>query len=156
MLGGRYKRLADASKSDKDRERFRNLAIFSYEKGMDLDLNGYYCSCNLPRLYRGRRDNGDEERAQSVLRQVIMACDRAKSRSMTDEWLLPTLLSAAFDAGDTDKAEELADRMANLAGDLGVRGLASYKLDRIIKDLAVSADHVADPERSKRLGDLVA
>jgi hypothetical protein len=156
MLGGRYKRLADASNSDKDRDNLRNLAISAYEKGMDLDLNGYYCSSNLPRLYRARSGKGDEERAQSVLRQVIMACDRAKSRSMADEWLLPTLLTAAFDAGDANKAQELADEMANFAGDLGVSSLASYKLDSIIRDLAKSADLVADPERSKRLGDLVA
>lgn len=156
MLGGRYKRLADASKSDKDRDDLRNLAISAYEKGTDLDLNGYYCSSNLPRLYRARGGKGDEERAQTVLRQIIMACDRAKSRSVADEWLLPTLLTAAFDAGDANKAEELADEISSFAGDLGVSSLASYKLDSIIRDLAKSADQVADPERSKRLDDLVA
>ncbi|MDK1376585.1 MULTISPECIES: tetratricopeptide repeat-containing protein [unclassified Sinorhizobium] len=151
LLGGRYKRLALLAATENERARLRNLAISAYERGMNLDLNEYYCSSNLPRLYRARNAKGDEERAQSVLRQVIMACDRALSRSVADDWLRVTLLSAAFDAGDAEKAETIADEMDVLAGDFGLGGLASHKSDIIISDLVASANQIADPERRRRL-----
>jgi hypothetical protein len=154
LLGGRYKRLSNSASTDTERQRLRNLAISAYERGLDLDLNEYYCSCNLPRLYRARNRRGDEERAQSVLRQVIMACDRAISRDVVDEWLRPTLLGATFDLGDADRAEILVDEIDKLAGDIGVSCLASYKLDSIIKDLEKSAGQVSDPERRRRLGEV--
>jgi hypothetical protein len=62
LLGGRYKRLADiAVASPTDRLQSLGKAIECYEKGMDLDLNQYYCPSNLPRLYRKRLNPGDEE-----------------------------------------------------------------------------------------------
>jgi hypothetical protein len=37
----------------KDQEKyFRNLSIQHYERGMMLDLNDFFPSSNLPRLYR--------------------------------------------------------------------------------------------------------
>ena len=45
---------------------------------MELDLNQYYCSCNLPRLYRQRKLNGDEVRAGIVAKVVLAACERAE------------------------------------------------------------------------------
>ena len=116
---------------------------------MDLDLNDYYCSCNLPRLYRLRNRKGDEERAQSVLKIVIAACERAKRRGTTDEWLRPTLLGAAFDAGDADKAEELAD-------DVAAEGAARWKLDSVLNDLESSIGQVEDNERRIRLVAVIA
>jgi hypothetical protein len=41
---------------------YLNKSIQSYERGMELDLNDYYCSSNLPRLYRQRNRKGDDER----------------------------------------------------------------------------------------------
>ena len=47
-----------------------------------------------------------------MLRQVIVAaCERARRRGAIDPWLKATLLVAAFDAGDADKAEKLADEV---------------------------------------------
>ncbi len=43
-------------------------------------------------------------------------------RGVADEWLRPTLLGAAFDSGDCDKAEELA-------ADVAAEGAARWKLD---------------------------
>jgi hypothetical protein len=106
LLGGRYRRLAENTADRPEQERLRGLAIAAYERGMYLDLNEYYCSCNLPRLYRARNEEGDEKRAQSVLSQVIMACERTLARGASDEWLRPTLLTAAFDAGDADRGRE--------------------------------------------------
>jgi hypothetical protein len=110
LLGGRYKRLANvAAASEAERRQALDKAIGYYEQGVELDLNAYYCSSNLPRLYRKRAKPGDDERAQTVLRLAIAACERARRLQVTDEWVRPTLLGTAFDLGDPDKAEELAD-----------------------------------------------
>jgi hypothetical protein len=150
LLGGRYKRLIDSSGASAG-ERLQCLAkaIDSYERGMELDLNEYYCSSNLPRLYRRRMKGGDEERAQNVLKLVIAACERAKRREVADEWLRPTLLGAAFDAGDAGKAEELVD-------DVILEGPARWKLEIILKDLEASANYVKDDALRARLLAVVA
>ena len=116
---------------------------------MELDLNEYYCSCNLPRLYRKRKRKGDEERAQSVLKIVIAACERAKKRGVADEWLRATLLGAAFDAGDPDKAEELA-------ADVAAEGAARWKLDSTLGDLERSVMEVKDEDSRARLTPVIA
>jgi hypothetical protein len=149
LLGGRYKRQLNSAKTPDERLMYLNKSIQSYERGMDLDLNDYYCSCNLPRLYRQRNRKGDDERAQSVLTIVIAACERAKRRGKTDEWLRPTLLSAAFDAGNADKAEELAD-------DVAEEGAARWKLDSILNDLESSILHVGDDKSRDRLTAVIA
>lgn len=144
LIGGRYKRLLKTASTPAEAMRCLAKAIEHYERGMELDLNEYYCSCNLPRLYRQRRRAGDEERAQSVLRIVIAACERAKKRGIADEWLRPTLLSAAFDSGDADKAEELAQEVA-------AEGASQWKLDSILADLESSVARVEDVARRDRL-----
>jgi hypothetical protein len=100
----------------------RGNAILAYERGMNLDLNEYYCSSNLPQLYRARNETGDARKADLVLSQVMMACDRGLERGASDEWLRPTLLTAAFDAGDADKAEALTDDVEKI-------GVVPYKLE---------------------------
>jgi tetratricopeptide (TPR) repeat protein len=144
LLGGRYKRLLKNAASTAERVRYLDQAIQHYERGMELDLNDYYCSSNLPRLYRERQRRGDEERARSTLGVVIAACERALKRGAGDEWLRATLLGAAFDAGDADKAEELADQVV-------AEGGAKWKLETTLGDLARSAGQVTDPERRARL-----
>lgn len=65
LLGGRYKKLyGDAESGDPSRAIYLNRAIEHYERGMMLDLNDYYPSCNLPRLYRERGAEGDPDRAR--------------------------------------------------------------------------------------------
>ena len=61
-----------------------------------------------------------------------------------DEWLRATLLGAAFDAGDADKAEELAD-------DVETEDPALWKLKTTLDDAAVSAGNVADAAVRDRL-----
>ena len=61
LMGGRYKRLVKATSSAAEKRHALASAIESYERGMQLDLNLYYCSSNLPRLYRARSRVGDEE-----------------------------------------------------------------------------------------------
>jgi hypothetical protein len=149
LLGGRYKRLLKSATTPEDTRAYLNKTIDAYERGMELDLNDYYCSCNLPRLYRQRKRKGDEERAQSVLKIVIAQCERAKKRGVADEWLRPTLLGAAFDAGDADKAEELGEEIKE-------EGAARWKLDSMMWDLQASVAQVADAERRERLAAVLA
>jgi hypothetical protein len=144
LLGGRYKRLVKAATEPAERSRLLAQAIDSYERGMQLDLNEYYCASNLPSLYRQRRRKGDEERAQNVLRGVIAACERAHSRNLADLWLRPTLLGAAFDAADADKAEELVDEVET-------EGPAAWQLSSLLVNLETSVGQVADDNTRARL-----
>jgi hypothetical protein len=115
LLGGRFKDLmraaAEARRPAGEVSYFRSKAIEHYERGMMLDLNDYYPTSNLPRLYRMRGEDGDESRAQTALQVVSAACERAIARGSTDEWVRPTLLGVAFDLGDPRQAEEAAARV---------------------------------------------
>ncbi|WP_143278095.1 TRAFs-binding domain-containing protein [Bradyrhizobium sp. UFLA03-84] len=144
LMGGRYKRLARAATLATDKRQAQAKAIEYYEQGMQLDLNAYYCSSNLPRLYRARARAGDEERAQTALRLTIAACDRARLLQVGDEWTRQTLLAAAFDLGDPDKADELADAVID-------EGPAAWKIDSVLGDLEASVTQVTDAAKRARL-----
>jgi tetratricopeptide (TPR) repeat protein len=148
LLGGRHKRRANAAAaSEAERRQALDKAIACYEQGMELDLNAYYCSSNLPRLYRKRAKQRDEERAQTALRLAIAACERAR-RQVADEWLRPTLLGAAFDLGDPDKAEELADAVIT-------EGPPKWKVNSVLHDLEDSVLQVSDAAKRARLSAVV-
>jgi hypothetical protein len=149
LLGGRYKRLANAAAaSEAEQRQALDKAIAYYEQGMELDLNAYYCSSNLPRLYRKRAKAGDDERAQTVLRLAIAACERAKRLQVADEWVRPTLLGAAFDLGDPDKAEELADAVI-------AEGAPKWKVNSVLHDLEDSTVQVSDTAKRARLSAVI-
>jgi hypothetical protein len=148
LMGGRYKRLLKAATSPSDRQQALANAIERYERGMLLDFNAYYCASNLPRLYRTRSRAGDEERAQTALRLTIATCERARLLNIADDWLRPTLLAAAFDLGEPDKAEELAD-------DVMAEGPAAWKLDSVLDDLEASVLQVSDPAKRERLSAVI-
>ena len=144
LLGGRYKRLFAKATEVADKAEFLNSAIDAYQRGMELDLNQYYCSCNLPRLYRQRKLNDDEVRADIVAKVVLAACERAEKLGVADEWLKQTLLGAAFDARDCDKAEKLAAEVRSKAGE-------RWKLRSTIGDLELSANQVEDKDVKDRV-----
>jgi hypothetical protein len=144
LLGGRYKRLAAKAATPAERLVYLNKSIDAYERGMEIDLNQYYCSSNLPRLYLQRNRKGDRERAVAVSQVVGTACERAKKRKEADEWLRPTLLGATFDAGDADKAEELATEVL-------AEGAARWKLATTMSDLESTVLLVQDPDTKNRL-----
>ena len=149
LLGGRYKRLANAAAaSEAEQRQALDKAIAYYEQGMELDLNAYYCSSNLPRLYRKRAKPGDYERAQTVVRLAIAACERAKRLQVADEWVRPTLLGAAFDLGDPDKAEELADAVI-------AEGAPKWKVNSVLHDLEDSTVQVSDTAKRARLSAVI-
>jgi hypothetical protein len=144
LLGGRYKRLAAKAATPAERLVYLNKSIDAYERGMETDLNQYYCASSLPRLYLQRNRKGDRGRAGAVSQIVVAACERAKKRNVADEWLRPTLLGAAFDAGDADKAEELATEIL-------AEGAARWKLESTIGDLQSTVALVQDPDTKNRL-----
>jgi tetratricopeptide (TPR) repeat protein len=140
MLGGRYKQkwIAGANPVDLDR------AIKEYENGMRLDLNDYYPSSNLARLYRTRKRKGDTDRARVAAAVTMTACERAELRRSEDEWLNPTLLGAAFDAGDVEKARELAEAVTT-------EGTAVWKLETTIADCKLASELFDEPRRAELL-----
>lgn len=139
LLGGRYKKLWDAETNESNRSTYLDRAIDHYERGMMLDLNDFYPSCNLPRLYRARDDVGDIDRARLAGSIALKACERARALNPDDPWLRPTLLGAAFDAQDVHGAK-------TLAGEVKRERPGTWKLGTTIVDLRVSATQAQDPE----------
>jgi hypothetical protein len=133
LLGGRYKRLYRAATNPADKIRFLAKAVEHYERGMMLDLNDYFPSCNLPLLYRERHRQGDEERARAAATAARLACQRAIGRGADDEWTRPTLLSLAFFEGDLNAVGELCDQVIE-------EGAARWMLKTTLDDLGASVD----------------
>ena len=140
LLGGRYKKKWGKSGDSTDLDR----SIAEYEAGMKLDLNDYYPSSNLARLYRTRRRKGDDDKARISAAITLTACERARVRKSNDEWLNPTLLGAAFDAGDVEKSRELADQVA-------ADGPSAWKLESTLDDCRTAAKLYEEPRRSELL-----
>lgn len=128
LIGGRYKKLYSSAQEPAAKATYLDQAIKEYETGMKLDLNDYYPSSNLARLYRLRGRRGDEDRARVAAAVTSVACERSRIRGSSDPWLKPTLLGSAFDAGDTAKAAELAD-------DVRADGPAAWQLRTTLDDL---------------------
>jgi hypothetical protein len=143
LLGGRYKRLWRSAEDPVQKARYLDNAIKNYELGMHLDLNDYYPSCNLPGLYRARKKRGDDERAAVAASVTEVSCERARRRGSTDPWLKPTLLVAAFYAGDAEKAADLADEVR-------ADGPAVWQLQTVLPDLE-QAIAMAPDERAEEL-----
>ena len=77
------------------------------------------------------------------MRLTIAACERARALNIADDWLRATLLTAAFDHGDPDKAEQLADDVPN-------EGPAAWRIDSVLADCEASVLQVADPANGAR------
>jgi tetratricopeptide (TPR) repeat protein len=140
LIGGRYKKKWGTTKDPADLDR----AIAEYEAGMKVDLNDYYPSSNLARLYYTRRRKGDEDKARVSSAIALTACERARTRRSNDEWLNSTLLGAAFDTGDVEKAQELANQVAT-------EGPSAWKLETTLTDCRTAAQLHAEPRRSELL-----
>jgi hypothetical protein len=140
LLGGRYKKKWNSNKDPADLSR----AIVEYEAGMKLDLNDYYPSSNLARLYRSRKGKDDDVKARISAAVTLIACERARIRNSNDEWLNPTLLGAAFDAVDIAKAQELTNQVI-------VDGPAAWKVDTTLSDCKMAAELHEEPRRGELL-----
>jgi tetratricopeptide (TPR) repeat protein len=128
LLGGRYKKLYSAEQDPDRKAGYLDQAIAEYEAGMQLDLNDYYPSSNLARLYLARNEDGDRDKARVSASVTAVACERARAKGGHDPWLKPTLLGAAFDAGDVGRAKALAR-------DVRREGAAAWQLETTIADL---------------------
>lgn len=151
LLGGRYKRLwrqyRDAGNRTMANTKLAS-AINAYTDGMCADLNNYYPSSNLPSLLRARGRPKDIERARFISTLVIEQIERSLKEHDNDEWARPTLLGAAFDAGDVEKAGELADRIED-------EGPVRWKLDSVLTDLRDRAGMAEDKEIQQALSEIV-
>jgi hypothetical protein len=151
LIGGRYKKLANEARQGGDQAAYRDhldQSIVHYERGMRLDLNDYYPTCNLPPLYKQRGDEGDAERAAVAAQIAMFACERAKARNPSDEWVNPTLLALAFDAADVPAAKRYVKEVRR-------EGLAAWKLDTAIATLGQSVEQVTDPPKRAALSALL-
>lgn len=121
IIGGRFKRLFREERQRRkegmeeqptvDERQYLNQAIQSYEEGMLLDLNEYYCACNLPGLLRERGRNDDLERAAAIDTQVVTACRRAEKMQSQDPFLADTLFGTAFRRGDISALEAVVEEV---------------------------------------------
>ena len=144
LLGGRYKQLASEASDEAERRRHLDRAISSYARGMMADLNDYYPTSNLPRLYRRRGSEGDEELAAEAEVITMAACRRALARQTADGWVRPTLLGMAFDRGDVAEAQRLLPEVA-------ADGPAAWKIQTTLADLQVSVDEQPDEKVRRQL-----
>lgn len=147
LIGGRYKKLFVEAINENDRALYLDRAIAHYERGMRLDLNNYYPSSNLPRLYRERGQKGDQERALAVAHVARIAWERANERDPDDPWLKLTLLGAAFDDGDVSEAQALYSEIRK-------EGPAAWILKTTLDDLQRSVKFVTGPERRAALEEI--
>jgi hypothetical protein len=149
LLGGRYKQLWREASSHRDQRRYLDLAIESYERGMQLDLNQYYCSSNLARLFRSRRRRGDDAKAHNAHGVTMAACRRALELGVADEWVRPTLLAAAFDGGDVAEARRALSEVER-------EGADTWQLTTTMADLKLAIDNQADSGVRTQLTRLLA
>jgi tetratricopeptide (TPR) repeat protein len=137
LLGGRYKKLYATAIDPDEKAGYLDNAIEQYTRGMELDLNDYYPSSNLPRLLRIRGYDEDEQGAQMAASIALKATQRAKTRNPNDEWINPTLLGAAFDAGNVAEAKRLFQEIRRV-------GAPKFHLDTTIPDLKLSVELTQD------------
>ena len=145
LIGGRYKRLMASATNPVEQVRFLSKAIYHYERGMMLDLNDYYPSCNLPRLYRQRSRPGDAERATAAATVARLACERSIARGIDDGWTRQTLLTVAFFEGHVEKIDELADQIID-------EGPVAWRLESTLGDLGAIVEQTPDPAMKDQLG----
>jgi hypothetical protein len=148
LLGGRYKELYLKTAPGSDKANYLNQAIKHYEAGMMMDLNDFYPSSNLPRLYRARGLSADLEKARAVAEIVNYACRRARVSQCASEWVRPTLLGVAFDRGDARAAQEYYEQIVG-------EGAQDWHLASILVDLEISVSQ-ADPARQADLRAILA
>lgn len=149
LLGGRYKQLANEASDEPERRRYLDQAINSYERGMTADLNDYYPTSNLPRLYRKRGAEGDEALAAEAEIVTMAACRRALARGTAEEWVRPTLLGLAFDRGDVAEAQRLLREVA-------AEGPVAWKIETTLGDLEGSTGAHAEKVKRQLNGVLTA
>lgn len=137
LLGGRFKALF-YSDDAVNRDYYLAQAILNYQIGMNLDLNEYYCACNLPRLLKSRDEEGDTEKAKFIACLVVEVCNIRIEQGKVDGWEQPTLLGAVFDSEDIELAKEISNKVTNKSHE-------SWYLQTTLKDLQLSIELARSP-----------
>jgi len=148
LIGGRYKALYESAADAASKSLYLNKAIAAYHRGMMLDLNDYYPSSNLPRLYRERKQKGDEDEAKTTAQLAMTACRRSIQRNPADPWGLPTLMAAAFDAGDVAAATDLLDKSRQAT-------IAPFQVESAIPDMRRAIALLDDKEKAGELAPIL-
>lgn len=148
LIGGRYKKLYEAAPDSQSKSSYLNSTISSYERGMMLNLNEYYPANNLPRLYRQRKRPGDDIKAMTAARLTVLACERALQRNPKDPWIRPTLLGAAFDAGDIPASRKILDEFQQAS-------TPPFQIKSTIPDLRRATSLLGDTENVSELAALL-
>lgn len=154
LMGGRYKRLWRAAR-DKRLESgetepgleecgYLDAAIEHYTRGMQLDLNAYYCASNLPALLGMRESDGDAVEAAFLDKHIVRATTRAIERGEDDGWAKPTLLGAAFRAQDVALVRKLAIEVAR-------QGPAAWELESTLDDIDDTIEHIKEGDSKAQL-----
>jgi hypothetical protein len=149
LIGGQYKTLYDSAPDAESKSVYLNKTVISYERAMMLDLNDYYPSSNLPRLYRDRRLDEDEKKAVTAANLAMLACERSRKRRPDDPWAALTMLGAAFDAGDISSANSLLGEITKVV-------TAPFYIQSTIPDLRRSLSLLTDVEMSSALASILA
>ncbi len=114
LLGGRYKRLY--GENGNANANSRSICARA-STPMNAAWSSISTNITAPATCRASTASGserrDELRAHPSRQVVVAACERARRRKVADEWLNATLLGAAFDAHDCDKADDLAAEVAS-------------------------------------------
>lgn len=154
LVGGRYKKLwRDAREARRNRgetapdllERsYLDNAIKNYRAGMDLDLNEYFCVCNLPGLLRARSGTADLDEAAFLDRLTVLATQRKIDRKEDDGWARSTLLGAAFRVADVTRVEQLVLEVAQ-------EGAAAWQLESTLNDIDDTINAMQESEIRQQL-----
>ena len=149
LLGGRHKALFYKEQDQAKKKVHLHKAIEAYDTGMRLDLNEYYCACNLPRLLKSRNEEGDLQQAKFVAQLVLQVCDYRISHGTGDGWEHPTLLGAAFDTEDITTAQGISETING-------ENFAQWYLETTLIDLQHSVSLVTDLDIKQKLEEIAA
>ena len=148
LLGGRYKSLYYLEENNNKKAGYLQKAIAAYDEGMRLDLNQYYCACNLPRLLKFRAQEGDVQQAKFVAKLVVQVCDYRIKHGTGDGWEYPSLIGAAFDTENVDTAKRISKKITS-------ENYAKWSLKTTIIDLEKSVSMVDDEELKGKLEEII-
>ena len=154
LIGGRYKRLWQEAKNNRKKngqeipdlveQGYLESAIENYRCGMNIDLNEYYCTSNLPSLLRERGSVGDEEEAGFLDLFIKYATQRKIDRNEDDGWARSTLLGTAFRIGDVIE-------VARLTREVAQEGPAAWQLETTLQDIEHAMNLLPESKLKKEL-----
>jgi len=148
LIGGRYKALYNATDTEPQKSAYLEQAIEHYERGMLLDLNDFFPSCNLPLLLKLRDEEGDAERARSISALVQLACERALMLKVNDPWIKPTLLDAAFLSEDVQTVDRYFKKVVR-------EGAVEWRIDSLLTNLRMGVKLIQRVEVRQKFEELI-